>query len=48
MSAESQAAAMYWRMIKLLINRDVYFEGRERKDASDLVISMFINVIKIT
>ena len=43
MSAEGQAATMYWRMIKLLINRDVYFEGRERKGASDLVNSMLNN-----
>jgi len=37
---EGQAASYYWGLIKLLLSNDVYFEGRERKGATDLVNSL--------
>jgi len=40
MAAEGRAAAVYWDMIKELIDDDTNFEGRVRKGAKDLVNSL--------
>jgi CRISPR-associated protein Cas1 len=40
MNIEGQAASCYWSLIKLLLSKDVYFEGRERRGAADLVNSL--------
>ena len=40
MNIEGQSASCYWKLIKFLISNDVYFEGRERKGATDLVNSL--------
>lgn len=40
MNIEGQAAAYYWGLIKYLLSNDVYFEGRERRGAVDLVNSL--------
>jgi CRISPR-associated protein Cas1 len=40
MNIEGQAAASYWSLIKLLLSKDVCFEGRERRGAVDLVNSL--------
>ena len=37
---EGQSASVYWRLIKLLLSTEVYFKGRERKGATDLVNSL--------
>ncbi|RKY04683.1 hypothetical protein DRP77_03200 [Candidatus Poribacteria bacterium] len=37
---EGEAASLYWGLIKLLLINDVYFEGRERRGATDLVNSL--------
>ncbi|MEM2146729.1 MAG: group II intron reverse transcriptase/maturase [Candidatus Jordarchaeaceae archaeon] len=37
---EGQAASIYWSLIKTLLANDVFFEGRERKGARDLVNSL--------
>ncbi|HID94623.1 MAG TPA: group II intron reverse transcriptase/maturase [Candidatus Latescibacteria bacterium] len=39
-AVEGQSAAYYWGLIKLLLSNDVYFEGRERRGATDLVNSL--------
>ncbi len=40
MNIEGQAASYYWSLIKYLLSNDVYFEGRERRGAADLVNSL--------
>ncbi len=40
MNIEGQVAAYYWGLIKLLLSKDVYFEGRERRGATDIVNSL--------
>lgn len=40
MNIEGQAASYYWSLIKYLLSNDVYFEGRERRSAIDLVNSL--------
>jgi len=40
MNIEGQAAACYWSLIKLLLAKDVFFEGRKRRGAVDLVNSL--------
>jgi CRISPR-associated protein Cas1 len=40
MGIEGRSAAVYWGLIKSLLGSEVYFEGRERKGAKDLVNSI--------
>jgi CRISPR-associated protein Cas1 len=37
---EGQGGALYWQMIRLLLDDDVEFHGRERRGATDLVNSL--------
>ncbi|MEW6457064.1 MAG: group II intron reverse transcriptase/maturase [Acidobacteriota bacterium] len=37
---EGQSASHYWNLIRNLLSSEVYFEGRERKGATDLVNSL--------
>jgi CRISP-associated protein Cas1 len=37
---EGQGGNLYWQMIRLLLDDDVEFVGRERQDATDLVNSL--------
>lgn len=40
LALEGQSASYYWKLIKLLLSHDVYFQGRERRGATDLVNSL--------
>lgn len=40
MNIEGLVASYYWSLIKLILSKDVYFEGRERRGAADLVNSL--------
>jgi CRISPR-associated protein Cas1 len=40
MAFEGQGGNLYWRMIRLLLEDDVAFPGRERRGATDLVNSL--------
>ena len=40
MNIEGRAASYYWSLIKYLLSNDVYFKGRERRGAVDLVNSL--------